>query len=273
MKSKLLLTLWLIGGVLYAGSTVFLAQAVLGGAGASSKQATLAVAAETQCAKDDVADKDADAATKTAAVAPAKSEPSPQKKADEHATRTVAPQPSANTADQNGQDDAAQADDSQVEAQSDAVPGDDTGGPGSDSAALDQGQEPPLPGAGEEGPEQEEWASVVAGTADMRSEPDLRSPMIYALPSGWHVRVISRQPGWVQVQDANSGAAGWVESSALAPSGGPGARPGYGGYGQRYGGPYGPPPRYADEGPYPWQGPRRRVGEFGDFLRRALGGF
>ncbi len=94
--------------------------------------------------------------------------------------------------------------------------------------ALDQGQEPPLPGAGEEGPEQEEWALVVAGTADMRSEPDLRSPMIYALPSGWHVRVISRQPGWVQVQDANSGAAGWVESSALAPSDGPGARPGYG---------------------------------------------
>jgi len=271
MKSKLLLTLWLIGGVLYAGSTVFLAQAVLGGAGASSKQATLAVAAETQCAKDDVADKDADAATKTAAVAPAKSEPSPQKKADEHATRAVAPQPSADTADQNGQNDAAQAGDSQ--AQSDAVPGDDTGGLGSDSAALDQGQEPPLPGAGEEGPEQEEWASVVAGTADMRSEPDLRSPMIYALPSGWHVRVISRQPGWVQVQDANSGAAGWVESSALAPSNGPGARPGYGGYGQGYGGPYGPPPRYADEGPYPWQGPRRRVGEFGDFLRRALGGF
>jgi len=273
MKSKLLLTLWLIGGVLYAGSTIFLAYAVLGGAGGSGKQTALAVNAETQCAKDNVAEKNADAATKTAAVAPAKPAPSPQKNADEHATRTVAPQPSAETADQNGQDDAAQADDSQAEAQPDAAPGDDTGGPGSDSAALDQGQEPPLPRAGEQGPEQEEWASVVAGTADMRSEPDLRSPMIYALPSGWHVRVISRQPGWVQVQDANSGAAGWVESSALAPSGGPGARPGYGGYGQGYGGPYGPPPRYADEGPYPWQGPRRRVGEFGDFLRRALGGF
>ena len=30
MKSKLLLTLWLVGAVLYAGSTVFLAHAVLG---------------------------------------------------------------------------------------------------------------------------------------------------------------------------------------------------------------------------------------------------
>ena len=140
----------------------------------------------------------------------------------------MAPQPSAAAADQNEQDDQVQGDDSQAGAQPDAMPGEGRGEPGSDTAALDQGQEPPLPGAGEEGPEQEEWALVVAGTADMRSEPDLRSPMIYALPSGWHVRVISRQPGWVQVQDANSGAAGWVESSALAPSDGPGARPGYG---------------------------------------------
>jgi hypothetical protein len=280
MKSKLLLTLWLIGGVLYAGSTAFLAHAVLGGAGGSSKQTTLAVAAETQCAKDNVAAKDdaaakeADAATKTAAVAPAKPTPSTPKNAGDHATRTVAPQPSAEAADQNQQDDQIQGDEGQAEPQPDAMPGEDQGEPGSDTAALDQGQEPPLPGAGEEGQEQDEWALVVAGTADMRSEPDLRSPMIYALPSGWHVRVIARQPGWVQVQDANSGAAGWVESSALAPSDGPGARPGYGQrYGQGYGGPYGPPPRYADEGPYPWQAPRRRAGEFGDFIRRALGGF
>jgi hypothetical protein len=35
MKSKLLLTLWLVGAVLYAGSTVFLAHAVLGGLGGS----------------------------------------------------------------------------------------------------------------------------------------------------------------------------------------------------------------------------------------------
>jgi hypothetical protein len=93
------------------------------------------------------------------------------------------------------------------------------------------------------------------------------------------VRVISRQPGWVQVQDANSGAAGWVESSAIAEGPGsngpaapgvPGGRPGYGGYQ----GPY--DPRYAEEGypygqpPPPW---RRPGGEFGNFLRRALGGW
>ena len=39
-----------------------------------------------------------------------------------------------------------------------------------------QGQEPPLPGAGQEGPEVDEWASVMAGTANMRADPSLQSP-------------------------------------------------------------------------------------------------
>lgn len=277
MKNKLLLTLWLFGALLYTGSTIFLAQAVLGGAAADkSKPATLA-AADTQCPQADVADDEAvpakTAAIKTAAIETAAVEPkkpaatpvSPKKPAPQAATRSVTPPAS---------------DANEPEAQS--QPGPD--GPqapdrdpsaGDNAAALDdwQGREAPLPGAGEDRSEDDDWASVVAGTADMRSEPDLRSPMIYALPSGWHVRVISRQPGWVQVQDANSGAAGWVESTALAPSNGPGARPGYGGYEPRYGNRY----RYADEGypaEYPWQRPRRsRTGQFGDFFRRALGGF
>ena len=102
----------------------------------------------------------------------------------------------------------------------------------------------------------------------------MQSPIVYALPAGWQVRVIARQPGWIQVQDANSGAAGWVESSALGPVSGPSGPQGdprYGAYGR-----YGPNDRYADEA-YPYGGPpppwRRRPGEFGDFLRRALGGF
>jgi hypothetical protein len=280
MKSKLLLALWLIGGVLYAGSTVFLAQAVLGGAGASGKPAALAVATETQCAKDNLARKDAE--TKTASVEPAKPAPAQPKKPAADASRSVTPQPSANDdsdTDQAQDDEAqgheAQGDDSQADAPPYAMQGEGPGQPGDGNASLDewQGHEAPLPGMGEDGPETEEWASVVAGTADMRSEPDLRSQMIYALPSGWHVRVISRQPGWVQVQDAHSGAAGWVESTALAPSNGPGAGPGLGGYRPGYGVPSGPPPRSADVGPYPWQAPRRRAGEFGNFIRRAFGGF
>jgi hypothetical protein len=131
---------------------------------------------------------------------------------------------------------------------------------------------------GGEGPaEADEWAHVVAGTADMRSEPSMQAPLVYALPAGWQVRVISRKPGWVQVQDANSGAAGWVESSALAPASGtnsPQGDPRYGGYDRRYA----PYDRYGDEGypyggpPPPWRG-RRYGNEFGEFFRRALGGF
>jgi hypothetical protein len=111
----------------------------------------------------------------------------------------------------------------------------------------------------------------------MRSEPSMQAPLVYALPAGWQVRVIARQPGWVQVQDANSGAAGWVESSALAPvtgPKGPQGDPRYGSYDRRYG----PDNRYADEAypygapPPPWRA-RRPGSEFGDFFRRALGGF
>ncbi len=104
----------------------------------------------------------------------------------------------------------------------------------------------------------------------------MQAPLIYALPSGWQVRVISRQPGWVQVQDANSGAAGWVESSAIAEGPGsngpqgPDGRPAYGAYQRPF------DPRYAEEGypygqpPPPW---RRPAGPVGDFFRRALGGW
>lgn len=278
MKNKLLLTLWLVGGLLYTGSTIFLAQAVLGGAGGATddkSKATTLAAADTQCPKEDVAAGEAvptkPDATKTAAIEPKKTvaAPAAQKQpAQGAATREVTPP--TGDADER-------------EAQSGPWPGADQDQAyrdqdpsfGNDAASLDdwQGREAPLPGAGEDAAEVEEWASVVAGTADMRAEPDLRSPMVYALLAGWQVRVISRQPGWVQVQDAHSGAAGWVESSALAPSGGPGPQPGYGGYDPRYGN----PDRYANEGypeEQPWQRQRRpRTGQFGDFFRRALGGF
>ena len=217
MKSKLLLTLWLIGGVLYAGSTAFLAHAVLGGAGGSSKQTTLAVAAETQCAKDDVAAKDADTATKTAAVAPAKPAPSPRKNAGDHATRTGAPQPSSEAADQNEQDDQLQGADSQADVQPNTMPGEDPGEPGSDTAALDEGQEPPLLGAAKR-------------VRNRRNGPCGRRHGRYAVGARFAVaddlcpavRLACARDlapaGLGEVQDANSGAAGRVHLSALGPA-------------------------------------------------------
>jgi hypothetical protein len=315
MRSKLVLTLWLLGAVLYAGSTVFLAHAVLGiGANVSpvdKGKTTLAASSAAQCEKDTLAaadTKDADKAgdvtpakeasaepdktaaadpQKTAAIEPKTPTPAPSavKPAAPQASRPQPSTPSAGAEPEPG--------DRQL-AEQDSPPGDPQHQVlGPDGAPVPDGWQnqdamgrgaPGGPGAAEGAPgEEEEWARVVAGTADMRSEPSMQAPLVYALPAGWQVRVVARQPGWVQVQDANSGAAGWVESSALAPTSGPTGPQGAPRYGNNgYApspGPYGPYGRYAEEGPYgapppppAWRG-RRYGSEFGDFFRRALGGF
>ena len=75
MKSKLLLTLWLVGAVLYAGSTVFLAHAVLGGLGGSHApdklKADAVAAVDAQCQKASIASHGPEP-DKTAAVEPEK---------------------------------------------------------------------------------------------------------------------------------------------------------------------------------------------------------
>jgi hypothetical protein len=266
--------------MLYAGSTVFLVHAVLGGIAPAEKTKAVAAAGNTQCQKDNVALAEAKPAApandsvpnqqKTAAIEPkpqaplAAAGPSAAKAAaPATARREAAPGQTPGAFQRSAQDDPS-SDDQQE--------GPDTSSP--DGAPPPSGtdqQDAMGQGPGDGAPEKDEWARVVAGTADMRSEPSMQAQLIYALPAGWQVRVISRQPGWVQVQDANSGAAGWVESSAIAPlpneQAGPGTRPGYAPY---------PPydPRYAEEGyPYPPPPWRRPPGPFGDFLRRTFGGF
>ena len=56
MNSRLVLTLWLVGAVLYAGSTIFLAHAVLGGSvpADKAKVGAVATAANAQCQKDTI---------------------------------------------------------------------------------------------------------------------------------------------------------------------------------------------------------------------------
>jgi hypothetical protein len=308
MRSKFILTLWLAGAVLYAGSTAFLAHAVLGGGSVSTpadkaKATKVAAAADAQCEKDNLASKDAkpddtkpakdNAADpqKTAAIEPKKPAPAPAaaKPASPETAKRDDATPGLNTRapqQQPVEEDASagdQQDQTMLGPDGKPIPdgwqdqgGQDQGGMTPDAGEDQDAMGPGGPGAGEEPAEADEWANVIAGTADMRSEPSMQAPLVYALPAGWQVRVIARQPGWVQVQDANSGAAGWVESSALAPvSGpkGPQGDPRYGGYDRR-----GPYDRYADETypygapPPPWRG-RRHGNEFGDFFRRALSGF
>jgi Bacterial SH3 domain len=249
MRNRLFLTLWLVGAVLYAGSTIFLARAVLGGgstvAADKSKSNLVAAAADAQCKKDSVAS--------GPALAPSAAKPAAPEtaKSDSAHPTTGAEQRSADNDQPSGD-------------QQDPDASSPDGAPPPDGYEQ---QEARGPDAGDGPAERDEWARVVAGTADMRSEPSMQAQLIYALPAGWEVRVISRRPGWVQVQDANSGAAGWVEATALAPSGGrngpggPGGRPGY-------------EDAYAEEGyPYPPPPWRRPGAPFGEFLRRALGGW
>jgi hypothetical protein len=259
MKNKLLLSLWLLGAVLYTGSSVFLANTLLGGVGGHADKAkpTILAAADAQCQKASSSD-GGDKSAKTASVQPQKPEPA------ENPPEAAAPEPSRQgPSSENTQDADASA--------SDGAPPPD-GGP-QEEASVPDGAD----GAGPDQPERDEWARVVASTADMRSDPSRDAALIYALPAGWQVRVISRSNGWVQIQDANSGAAGWVEASALAPVA-PGEQQGqgYGGTPPPYGPGYGPPPRYAGEG-YPpdptWRPRYERRGQFADFLRRALGGY
>jgi Bacterial SH3 domain len=264
MKNKLLLTLWLAGGVLYAISTVFLANAVLGGIGGGhagdKEKPTATTATDAQCQQASAEARDTRPA-ETAAVTPEQPTPSPDaaRAKEDAANRESAPLPATEA-------------DGQATGQApspEPLAGEEQASP----PQASQQQDAPTSEPGQDA-EVEEWAHVVAGTADIRSEPSVEAPLIYALPAGWQVRVISRASGWVQIQEANSGAAGWVDASALAPGTGPGGgQPGYGAYGPRYGA----PGRYAEEG-YPdgpsWP-PRRREpgGQFTDFLRRALGSF
>src|SRR6476619_2037631 len=220
MQNRLILTLWLVGAVLGGGSS----------APDKAKTATVAAASDAKCQKDSVASADTKPAKpaaepqKTAAIEPKKpaSGPSPAKPA---APETAALNPAPNSEQRSAETDEPSED----------QPEPDTSSP--DSAPTPDGvqqQDALGPDAGEGQNEQDQWAHVVSATADMRSEPSMQAPLIYALPSAWQVRVISRQPGCVQVQDASSRSAGWVESSAIAEGegpngpGGPGGRPGYG---------------------------------------------
>jgi hypothetical protein len=270
MKNKLLLSLWLLGAVLYTGSSVFLANTLLGGVGGHADKAkpTIFAAADAQCQKASSSD-GGDKSAKTASVQPQKPEPA-EKPAEAAAPASHSTPPAPTGAAQEPSRRGPSSEDTQDAdaSASDGAPPPD-GGP-QEEASVPDGAD----GAGPDQPERDEWARVVASTADMRSDPSRDAALIYALPSGWQVRVISRSNGWVQIQDANSGAAGWVEASALAPVA-PGEQQGqsYDGYPPRDGPGYGPPPRYADEGYPPDPRWRPRYGQFADFLRRALGGY
>src|SRR6187455_1380897 len=59
------------------------------------------------------------------------------------------------------------------------------------------------------------WVKVLGSPAGMRSTPSQSSPVLFAFPEGRELRVVSRQPGWVQVTDPGSNQSGWIADTSL----------------------------------------------------------
>ena len=59
------------------------------------------------------------------------------------------------------------------------------------------------------------WVKVLGSPAGMRSTPSQSSPVLFAFPKGRELRVVSRQPGWVQVTDPGSNQSGWIADTSL----------------------------------------------------------
>jgi hypothetical protein len=63
----------------------------------------------------------------------------------------------------------------------------------------------------------DEWAQIAGYTAMGRLHPSSTSPVLFAYSVGLPLRVLSRQGGFVRVQDLGSGQLGWVRETSLAP--------------------------------------------------------
>lgn len=73
------------------------------------------------------------------------------------------------------------------------------------------------PAAKNRGDDRDEWVQIAGYTTMVRSRPSAEAAPLSAYPAGRPLRVITREAGFVRVQDLGSGQLGWVEASALAP--------------------------------------------------------
>jgi predicted lipid-binding transport protein (Tim44 family) len=66
----------------------------------------------------------------------------------------------------------------------------------------------------------EEWSGKILVSkrpVQVLSAPDASASAMYGFPAGRPFRAISREAGFVRIQDVKSGASGWIEEAALAP--------------------------------------------------------
>jgi uncharacterized protein YraI len=173
--------------------------------------------------------------------------------------------------------------------------------PSEQDAAAAQGQgSVQATGPDQQSQGQSEMVRVSGSPATMRSGPSDSAPMLFAFPEGRELRVMSRQPGWVQVIDPGSKQSGWIAEASLATSGAGGQQQQAADAALQRRSRDAPPPAYdSAEGPppgargawLPWEedmGPpdgleepedrprgrgHRHNGGFAGILRRAFGGF
>jgi hypothetical protein len=81
-----------------------------------------------------------------------------------------------------------------------------------------QGSTPQPSGAGQE-PQQDELVKVVGPGAKALAGASDKAAMLFGFPEGRELRVLSRQPGWVQIMDPGSKQVGWIAESSLEPAG------------------------------------------------------
>lgn len=82
---------------------------------------------------------------------------------------------------------------------------------GTQTAASDTGA------ANDQGQRTSERVRVARPGAKVVSGPSDEATMLFGFPEGRELRVLSRQPGWVQIMDPESQQAGWITESSLAP--------------------------------------------------------
>jgi hypothetical protein len=264
MQNKVLLSLWLVGSVLYLAGTIFFANAILGAGSRSTDLAAdkglatrTAAAPEAQCAPGSAANGAEAEASKLPQDQAKVASQVPDSKARQPVKTAALPAPGGEDADQASDGDSAQP----PQADSGPQPSDDVAAP--DSGEQGQASTPEA----NQGQGQAEWAQVVTAAVDVHSQPSQEAPSIYALPAGRQVRVLTRDHGWTQVQDAASGGTGWVDARALAPIGAPGQRRDYGNSDEDANA-----DDWDGQDDWRWQWRHHHAGAFGDFVRRALGG-
>jgi uncharacterized protein YgiM (DUF1202 family) len=92
-----------------------------------------------------------------------------------------------------------------------------TAAQGQQGAAAQASDQPS--GEQQQSPSQSERVRVAGGTGTVRGGPSGKAGMLFGLPEGRELRVLSRHSNWVLIEDPGSKQVGWIEESALAPAG------------------------------------------------------